>query len=102
MLKKIGIVTVGASATTFDIKWAFDYATNYKSVQLTTPSAAVSEYGIAEYNIAEYSLSVVLENLKKQLSGNGNVVQIGVDAEVNGYPVSIQKLDIYAVTGRTI
>ncbi len=102
MLKKIGIVTVGASATTFDIKWAFDYATNYKAVQLTTPSAAVSEYGIAEYNIAEYSLSVVLENLKKQLSGNGNVVQIGVDAEVNGYPVSIQKLDIYAVTGRTI
>jgi hypothetical protein len=102
MLKKIGIVTVGASATTFDIKWAFDYATNYKAVQLTTPSAAVSEYGIAEYNIAEYSLSVVLENLKKQLSGNGNVVQIGVDAEVNGFPVSIQKLDIYAVTGRTI
>lgn len=102
MLKKIGVVVVGSASTTFDIKWAFDYATNYQSTQLTTPGGAVSEYGIAEYNIAEYSLSIFLDNLKKQLSGNGNVVQIGVDAEVNGYPVSIQKLDIYAVTGRTI
>lgn len=102
MLKKIGVVVVGSASTTFDIKWAFDYATNYQSAQLTTPGGAVSEYGIAEYGIAEYSLSIFLANLKKQLSGNGNVVQIGVDAEVNGYPVSIQKLDIYAVTGRTI
>lgn len=102
MLKKIGIVTVGAASTTFDIKWAFDYSTNYKSTQITTPTGDIAEYGIAEYGIAEYSLSIFLENLKRQLSGNGNVVQIGVDAEVNGYPVSIQKLDIYAVTGRTI
>ena len=102
MLKKIGVVTVGAASTTFDIKWAFDYATDYKSVQITTGAGDVSEYGIAEYGIAEYSSSIFLDNLKKQLSGNGNVVQIGVDAEVNGYPVSIQKLDIYAVTGRTI
>ena len=102
MLKKIGVVTVGAASTTFDIKWAFDYSTNYKSVQITTPPGAVSEYGIAEYGIAEYSSSIVLDNLKRQLSGNGNVVQIGIDAEVNGYPVSVQKLDIYAVTGRTI
>lgn len=102
MLKKIGIVTVGASSTTFDIKWAFDYATNYQVARVTTPAADVSEYGIAEYGIAEYSSSITIENLKKQLSGNGNVVQIGIDAEVNGYPVSVQKLDIYAVTGRTI
>jgi hypothetical protein len=102
MLKKIGIVTVGAAATTFDIKWAFDYSNDYKSTQITTVSGDVSEYGIAEYGIAEYSASIFLENLKRQLSGNGNVVQIGVDAEVNGHPVSIQKLDIYAVTGRTI
>ena len=102
MLKKIGIVTVGDASTTFDIKWAFDYATNYRVARVTTPAADVSEYGIAEYGIAEYSSSIVIENLKKQLSGNGNVVQIGIDAEVDGYPVSIQKLDIYAVTGRTI
>lgn len=102
MLKKIGIVTVGASSTTFDIRWAFDYATNYKTTRVVTPPADVSEYGVAEYGIAEYSSSITIESLKKQLSGNGNVVQIGIDAEVNGYPVSVQKLDIYAVTGRTI
>jgi hypothetical protein len=102
MLKKIGIVIVGASSTTFDIRWAFDYATNYKTARVVTPAADVSEYGIAEYAIAEYSSSITIESLKRQLSGNGNVVQIGIDAEVDGYPVSVQKLDIYAVTGRTI
>ena len=75
---------------------------SYKTARIVTPPADVSEYGIAEYGIAEYSSSITIENLKKQLSGNGNVVQIGLDAEVNGYPVSVQKLDIYAVTGRTI
>jgi len=102
ILKKIGITVVGGSATTFDLKWGFDYQTNYKTLQFTTTAASVAEYGVAQYNISEYSATVFIDNIKKQLSGGGNVIQIGVDALINGKPVSIQKLDIYAVTGRTI
>jgi len=62
----------------------------------------VSEYGIAEYSIGTYSASVVIDQIKKQLSGSGNVIQIGIDAAINGTPLSVQKIDIYAIPGRTI
>lgn len=102
VLKKIGITVVGSSATTIDLSWAFDYETNYKKAQVTTATASVSEFGIAEYAIGTYSASVVIDQIKKQLSGSGNVIQIGIDAAINGTPLSVQKIDIYAIPGRTI
>jgi hypothetical protein len=102
MLKKIGITVVGGQGTTFDIRWAYDYQGDYKTVRSNAITGLVSEYGIAQYNIDEYSSSVFIDNIKKQLSGSGNVVQIGIDSTISGNAVSIQKIDIYAVAGRTI
>lgn len=102
VIKKIGITVVGASSTTFDIRWAFDYQSNYKSLQTTTNTGNVSEYGTAEYGISEYSSSIFIDLVRRQLSGSGTVMQIGIDATINGKPLSLQKIDIYAVTGRTI
>lgn len=102
ILKKIGITVVGGSSTTLSVNWAFDYETNYKTSQVTTASNSVAEYGVSEYNIGEYSATVFLDQVKKQLSGSGNVVQIGIQAAINGKSFSLQRLDVYAVTGRTI
>ena len=35
-------------------------------------------------------------------SGGGAVVQLGVEVEVNGAPVSIQRMTAQAIVGRTI
>jgi len=102
MLKKIVLTIFGANQTALDIRWAFDYSSGYKSVQVTTAASNIAEYGVAEYGIGEYSISVPYEQIKRQLSGFGNVVQIGIEVAINGNGVSIQKLDVYAVTGRTI
>lgn len=102
MLKKIVFTVLGASNTTFDIRWSFDYTAGYNSVQFTTAANSVAEYGIAEYGIGEYSLSVPFEQIKQQLTGSGNIVQIGLEALINGSVVSLQKVDIYSVLGRTI
>jgi hypothetical protein len=102
MLKKIVVTVVGGSNTTLDIKWAFDYNTNYSIATATTQTAPTFEYGTAEYNVAEYAASIFIDQLRQQLSGSGNVVQIGVEALINGNPLSLQKVDIYSVVGRTI
>lgn len=102
MLKKIVVTIFGANETALDIRWAFDYSSGYKSIQVITAASNIAEYGVAEYGIGEYSISVPYEQIKRQLSGFGNVVQIGIEVSINGDGVSIQKLDIYAVTGRTI
>jgi hypothetical protein len=102
ILKKIVVTIVGASNTTLDIRWAFNYTTKYYSTQVTTKNNPVSEYGIAEYGVSEYASSITIDQFSRPLNGNGNVVQIGIDAAINGYPLSLQKLDIYSVLGRTI
>lgn len=96
------IVTVLGSNVTFDVKWAFDYSADYSILQDTSTQANVAEFGIAEYNIAEYSASIAIEQLQQQLNGNGNVIQVGIEALINGNAFSVQKLDIYSVIGRII
>jgi hypothetical protein len=100
IFKKIGITITGG--TTLDIKWAFDYENNYRSVNAGTITGTLAEYGIAQYGIDEFGASVFMQNIKRQLTGSGNVIQIGIDCNINGKAVSIQKIDIYAVAGRTI
>jgi hypothetical protein len=101
-LKKIVVTVSGASNTTLDIRWAFDYNTKYNATQVTTMNAPVAEYGEAEYGVSEYAASVYIDQFSRPLSGSGNVVQLGVDAAINGQPMSLQKIDIYSVLGRTI
>ena len=102
MLKKINVTVVGASATTLSFKWAFDYANDYNTIDAITKAASISEYGSAEYNIAEYSASIFIDKITSQLTGSGNVLQIGVNAVINKNALSLQKIDIYSVLGRTI
>lgn len=102
MLKKINVTVVGASSTTLSLKWAFDYENNYNTIDATTRAASISEYGNAEYNIAEYSASIFIDKITSQLTGSGNVLQVGVNAVINGNALSLQKIDIYSVLGRTI
>jgi hypothetical protein len=96
------IVTILGSNVTFDVKWAFDYTSDFSVLQDTSSSANVAEYGVGEYNIAEYSSSIAIEQLQQQLNGNGNIIQIGIEALINGNAFSVQKIDIYSVIGRII
>jgi hypothetical protein len=102
ILKKIIVTIVGGGASGVDIKWALDYNTNYTTGNFTIQDRPNSDYGDGEYAIAEYSSSVFIEQLRQQMSGSGNIVQVGVEALINGKAFSIQKLDIYSVVGRTI
>jgi hypothetical protein len=102
MLKKLEVTVIGGANSVLDIRYAFDYQTNFKTVRAVVPGGTTAEYGIAEYNIDEYAASIFIDSVRKQLSGSGNVVQIGIDAIINGKSLSIQKLNIYAVSGRTI
>ena len=100
MLKQINATVIGGTNQTFVIKTSFDYQDSPRSYPFTIITGEVFEYGIAEYNIAEYTFGVVLEAVKSSAGGSGNVVQSGFEAEVNGNELSVQKIDMFAKTGR--
>ena len=107
LLKKTAVTVIGSSSQSFNIKAGFDYLTSYFSFPFTIKDTPVSEYGIADYGanatvVAEYQAGVSLDRLNSSVSGSGSIFQLGVEAEIDGGSLSIQKLDVYGKLGRTI
>jgi hypothetical protein len=101
ILKKINMTLVGGTGADLIVKYGFDYSPNFLSRSITLGNINIAEYGVAEYNIGEYTAGVVFDNKQINASGSGNVLQIGMEAEINGFELSLQKLDCYVKAGRT-
>lgn len=102
VLKKAAFVVIGGSSQALAIKYGFEYTDNYSSITKNLDSAAVYEYGVGEYNIAEYSGGIVLDRFTANLGGSGVVMQIGLESDIDGNPLSIQKIDIGVKAGKTL
>ena len=105
ILKKLSTVVIGGTNQVVTFKWGFDFKTNYLSDNATIPTQNVYYYGIAEYGanattIAYYSDGVALQTLVVSASGTGKVVQTGYESDINGTPLSIQKIEIQAKNGK--
>ena len=100
ILKKILMIVFGANNQTFNIKWGFDYISQTRAEQTTIASTSpLAEYNIAEYNIAEYTSGLALATVYVNAGGVGKVIQGGMECQVNGNQISIQRLDIYTKDG---
>lgn len=102
ILKQIGMVLIGGSNQDIAIKWGFDYTENYRAVTKRLDTAVAYEYNIGEYTVAEYSDGIVLDKFKTHVGGAGAIMQVGLEAEINGNPLSIQRIDIYVKQGKTV
>jgi hypothetical protein len=105
IVKRISIVVIGGSDQVVTIKWGYDFSENYLSENVAIPTQGISEYGIAEYGangvpVAQYAGGITIQTLTSQATGSGKVVQTGYEAEVNGFELSIQKIEILAKRGR--
>lgn len=101
LLKRLKVVVIGGTNQFVTMKWGFDFTANYLSANVLIPTQGVSEYGIAEYDIAEYSDGVALQTLSAQATGSGKIVQTGYEANINGAPLSIQRIEIQSKDGKT-
>jgi hypothetical protein len=103
ILKKLKTVVIGGSNQYVTFKWGYDFTGNYYSQSVQIPTQQVSYYGIAEYNYgAEYSGGVALQTLSVYPTGSGKVIQTGYEADINAFPLSIQKIEIYAKNGKIV
>ena len=101
ILKKIIATLTGVIRQTVAIKWGVDYSSASKSITVNTSNFSIpSEYNIDEYGEGEYTGGLTTARLQVNAGGVGRVIQVGVDVQVNGYPISIQQLDIFTKDGR--
>ena len=111
LLKKIGWVLIGGTNQSVAIKWGFDYSEGYQATTYLLETAVVYEYnnstvdstpGSTEYNIAEYTSGIVLDRFSINAGGQGTVLQLGLEADINGNPLSIQKIDVGIKQGKIL
>ena len=95
------MIMIGGQGADVVVKYGFDYSPNLQSRSINLGAANIAEYGLSEYNIAEYSGGLVFDNKKIQASGSGNILQIGLETDINNFELSLQKLDCYVKAGRT-
>lgn len=105
ILKRITVVVIGGSNQYVTIKWGFDFNENYLSQNVRIPAQSVSEYGTAEYGangvpVAQYANGIALQTLYAQGTGAGKIVQTGYEADIESNPLSIQKIEIQAKSGK--
>ena len=102
VLKKLSIVVIGGTDQFVAMKWGYDFTSNYLSQTVKIPSQGVDYYGVSEYNIAQYSGGTALQTLVAYPTGAGKVIQTGYEADINGAPLSIQKIEIQAKNGKIV
>jgi hypothetical protein len=102
LLKNLKITVIGGSATDVTLNWGYDYSYAYKKRKFTLSTQVIAEYNIAEYNIGEFNAGVLVNRPTVNASGGGQVVQLGIEADIDGAPVSIQRLTAQAIVGRTV
>jgi hypothetical protein len=100
LLKRLKVVVIGGTNQYVTMKWGFDFMTNYQSANALIPTQGISEYGIGEYGIAEYSEGIALQTLSVQATGSGKIVQTGYESNINGSPLSIQRIEIQSKDGK--
>ena len=107
ILKKLKATVIGGTNQFVTVKWGFDFSSNYNSANVLIPTQGISEYGTAEYGanatvIAQYSSGVALQELSVPASGQGKIVQTGYESDINGSPLSIQKIEIQFKDGKQL
>ena len=100
--KNLKITIIGGSDTQATLNWGYDYSFSYRKKTFVLAEQILAEYNIAEYNLGEFNAGVLVNRPSVQASGGGQVIQLGVESEINGSAVSIQRLTAQAIIGRTI
>ena len=105
IIKKIKLTVVGGSNQSVSFFWAYDFKANYQSETVAIPTQVISEYGIAQYGanaspVAQYASGISLQELTAYGNGAGKIVQTGFEVDIDGFPISFQKIEIQAKTGK--
>ena len=102
LLKKLRPTLVGASGTTVFIKWAYDLATDFKTYEFTVGNQTPSFFGVDEFGIGEFTGGELTTRNPVQATGNGSIITIGLEADINGSALSLQEINVLALMGKTV
>ena len=102
ILKKLRPTVVGANDATVSMRWAYDFDTSFNSYVFTVGTQTPSYYGLGEFGIAEFTGGEFTTRNVVNTTGNGTIITIGLESEINGSALSLQEINVLALIGKIV
>lgn len=101
LLKRVSALLFISGETPAVFKWAFDFSEAFNRQTVVFPSVAgVSEWGEAEWALGVFGGGVEVREKSVGGKGAGEFIKIGITVPIDGFPVAIQKMDLFAKRGK--
>jgi len=84
------------------MKWSYDLATDFKTYEFTVGNQVPAYYGVDEFAIGEFTGGELTTRNSVQATGNGSIITIGLEADINGSALSLQEINVLALMGKTV
>lgn len=101
LVKRIKATIIGGANQRFIVKLGYDFIGSTYSVPFVIADNGPYEYGTDEYMDAQYTAGIAVEVINAPGMGSGNTVQLGFESVINGAPISIQKIDLFVISGKS-
>tara|TARA_R110000868_G_scaffold83966_1_gene237014 strand:+ start:333 stop:1853 length:1521 start_codon:yes stop_codon:yes gene_type:complete len=102
MLKKLRLTLIGGNSENAFAYWSYDFETAFSSAIVSLGTQVPSLYGIGEFGVSEYTSGVQVSRPVINTTGDGTVITIGLEAQINGSEISLQEINVLALMGRTL
>jgi hypothetical protein len=102
ILKKIKPTLVGANSSTVFMKFAYDFDTTYRTTEFTVGNQTPAYFNVDEFNVAEFTGGELTTQRSLNAVGSGATVVIGLEADISGFALSLQEINVQALIGKTV
>ena len=101
-VKKIRPTLVGANSATVFLKWAYDFNTFYRTAEFTVGNQQPAFYNEGEFNVGEFTGGELTSRRAVNATGGGGVINIGLEADINGFALSLQEINVLVLKGKVL
>ena len=102
ILKKLRPTLVGANAGVVSLYWGYDFETTFRSTEYTVGNQQSAYYNVADFNDGQFSGGILISRRAVNATGDGSVITIGLESDINGFPLSLQEINVLALIGKTL
>jgi hypothetical protein len=103
VLKKIRPTLINGAGYNVGVKWSYDFGEAVKTAFIDIDAQYPAYFNQTdEFNVAEFTSGTALSKININATGDGSVVTVGLETQINGQPFSIQEFNVLALIGKTV
>jgi hypothetical protein len=95
-------VLINGAGYRVGIKWSYDFGEAVRTAFIDIDAQYPAYFNEGEFNVAEFTKGTALSKINVNTTGDGSVVTVGLEAQINGQPLSIQEFNVLALIGKTV